>query len=369
MASFQYIDANKDGLKSILTSKEVKRLESAEKLISKGDDIIETTQSLEKEIETLKNADGRIKTGKINKRSKQIAQKKVQASLYYQDGYKKYIDVLDDRLKELEKSGNSEAKQIRDDSKNLEKKAKKQYNKAENLSSSEKMVELIDLAQENQKKAIELQSKCLISLIESDEDEAPLLAENQVTEEDTTIITPEEIEAPIEEELAVQSDSVAVTAIVEDQVIESLTAENTVTAPVATAAVVSTPLVISTDTIASETPVIAEELTVAETTEQLIIAEEAVPTVSNPDVFLTIQFMADKKKATDDQIARVYNGTKEVIEMNVNDWFKYSIGKYQNLEKAKADMQTENIKGFIVAYNKNERISVKEAVTILNGES
>jgi hypothetical protein len=120
----------------------------------------------------------------------------------------------------------------------------------------------------------------------------------------------------------------------------------------------------NTDSIAQEEPLVAK-------VEEPHVTEEVitVPVVADPDVFLTIQFMADKKKATQEQISNVYSGNKEVIEMNVNDWFKYSVGKYQTLDKAKADMQAENIKGFIVAYNKNERISVKEAVTILNGES
>ena len=364
LISAETIQASKDEIKSLLTPKEVKRIESAEKLISKGDAIIESTQSLQKEIDALQNADGRIKSGKINKRSKKIAQKKVQASLYYQDGYKKYISVLDDRLKDFAKSGNSEARQTRDDSKNLERKAKKQYNKAENLSSEEKMVELIDLAQENQKKAIEIQSKCLINLIDSQE-EAPLLAEVQEAVEDTTMVRPEVAEEPLEEALVVQTDSIATTSTINNTLAETIVPESNNIAPaVAAGAVIATPMVMNTDSIAQEEPLVAK-------VEEPQVTEEVItpPVVADPDVFLTIQFMADKKKATQEQISNVYSGNKEVIEMNVNDWFKYSVGKYQTLDKAKADMQAENIKGFIVAYNKNERISVKEAVTILNGES
>ncbi|MCT4587729.1 MAG: hypothetical protein N4A71_07905 [Carboxylicivirga sp.] len=364
LISAETIQASKDEIKSLLTPKEVKRIESAEKLISKGDAIIESTQSLQKEIDALQNAGGRIKSGKINKRSKKIAQKKVQASLYYQDGYKKYISVLDDRLKDFAKSGNSEARQTRDDSKNLERKAKKQYNKAENLSSEEKMVELIDLAQENQKKAIEIQSKCLINLIDSQE-EAPLLAEVQEAVEDTTMVRPEVAEEPLEEALVVQTDSIATTSTINNTLAETIVPESNNIAPaVAAGAVIATPMVMNTDSIAQEEPLVAK-------VEEPQVTEEVItpPVVADPDVFLTIQFMADKKKATQEQISNVYSGNKEVIEMNVNDWFKYSVGKYQTLDKAKADMQAENIKGFIVAYNKNERISVKEAVTILNGES
>ncbi len=65
--------ANKD-VKDVLSSKEIKRIESAEKLISKGDALIKQTQDIEKEIDALQNADGRIKTGKIKKLNKKIFQ-------------------------------------------------------------------------------------------------------------------------------------------------------------------------------------------------------------------------------------------------------------------------------------------------------
>ncbi|MCU4157608.1 hypothetical protein J1N10_16650 [Carboxylicivirga sp. A043] len=354
------IQAFSNEFKELLNSKELKRLESAEKLIAKGDVFIEETKDLEKEVEQLKNADGRIKTGKINKYNKKIAQIKAKAALYYEDGYKKYISVLDDRLKTLEKSGNSEAKQTRRDSRDLEKKARKQYNKAENLSSPEKAVELLELAQQNQQEAIELQTKCLLSLSEPIETEPELMAE-EVTAIDSTLIEPALVEvAPIAQDTTtVMTELPAETPVVKAPVI------------LAVAPVTMTAMPIPADstlTAQNETPLIEEVAAPTVIEPEVPIAVEE-PIVVNPDIFLTIQIMADKKKATNEQISSVYKGSKEVIEMSINDWFKYSVGKYQSLEKAKADMKTENIKGFIVAYNKNERISVKEAVTLLNGES
>jgi hypothetical protein len=348
-APIQAFDSN---FSKLLNSKELKRLESAEKLIAKGDAFINETKELEKEVEQLKNADGRIKTGKINKRNKKIAQIKTKAALYYEDGYKKYIDVLDDHLKVLEKSGNSEAKQTRKDIKSLEKKARKQYNKAENLSSPEKAVELLELAQQNQKEAIEIQTKCIFSLSESIEDE-PVLITEEVNVVDSTLI-----ETVTAEALPEQQDTIAITTEVPAEPAGIEIPE----APVVTAATLAAPTVSDNSLMVNES-----ETPAVEATQVPVIAEE--PKVVNPDIFLTIQIMADKKKASSEQINSIYSGNKEVIEMAINDWYKYSVGKYQSIEKAKADMKSENIKGFIVAYNKNERISVKEAVTLLNGES
>jgi len=348
-------------LKGILNAKELKRIASAEKLIAKGDAIIKETASLDAEIDKLKNADGRIKTRKINKLNRQLAEKKIKASLFYNDGYKKYIDVLDDRLKVLEKAGNPIAKQIRSDIKGLEKKVRKQYNKSKNMSSPENMVELIELAQENQNKAIELQSKCLLSLTEHQIQEDNLELAVQPSTEDTTQVT---------EAVLADLDS---TALITDEVLEL--PEATLTSPTNAAAATgaitaSTAAVVIASDQNSETdlisePAIKEEFgPVSEVIEEPTAAAKEV----NTDVFLTVQFMADKKKATEAQIANVYKGNAEVIEMNINGWYKYSVGKHESLEQAKSMMKTENIKGFIVAYNKKQRISVKEAVSLLNGE-
>ncbi len=350
------ISAANNDLKSILSNKEIKRIESAEKLIGKGDALMEQTKGHEAEIEQLKNAEGRTKTGKIKRLNKKIAEVKIKASLYYQDGYKRYIDVLDDHMKTLEKSGNSEAAQARDDVKSLERKARKLYNKAENKRSAEEIVELIELAQTSQQKAIELHTSCLVNLSDNPTEEIAIIEELPV--QDTTQIV---IEDPFVAPLIATTDS---SALVTDEIITSaLTTENTAAVNPAIASPLAVETVAELAADSTLTSPVVEEPAI----EEAIIEE--TPVVANPDVFFTIQIMADKKKASDTQLNNLYNGSKEVIEMQINDWFKYSIGRYQDLEKAKADMSSENIKGFIVAYNKSERISVKEAVALINGES
>jgi hypothetical protein len=342
-------------LKKALTNKEIKRIESAEKLIAKGDALLQDTKEIEAEIERLKNAEGRTQTGKINRYNKKIAEVKVKASLFYQDGYKRYIDVLDDHIKALEKSGNSEAVQARDDVRSLERKARKLYNKAENKPSAEKMVELIELAQSSQQKAIEIHSNCIINLSEAISN-ATVAIDKSVMLDTLSVI-----EAPIEEPLVAAVDSTTLQTeemLSVTSAIESAPSLNTVmVAPITVATLPELP-VDSTETMPVEAAFEPE-------TEVIVEA----PVVINTDVFFTIQIMADKQKASNDQLKNLYDGSKEVIEMHINDWFKYSVGRYQDLEEAKADMSRENIKGFIVAYNKNQRISVKEAVALINGES
>ena len=56
----------------------------------------------------------------------------------------------------------------------------------------------------------------------------------------------------------------------------------------------------------------------------------------------------------------------KVIEKVGSGWYRYSVGQFTDATTARETMQKEGIKGFIVAYNKDERISVKEALEIIN---
>ncbi len=323
----------------------MKRIESAGKLIGKGDKFKDQTLDLEQKIEVLQNAEGRIKKRKIKKYNKKITDIKIKASFYYKDGYKRYIDVLDDHLKKMDKAGNSEAKQSREDVKTLEKKARKLYNKAENKSSAEKMLALIEEAQANQQQAIELHKKCLISLNEATE-EPELIAEASADTLQTT--TDQQEDLPVAKDTA----STSLDTFVAD------TNSAASTAPLSTSVSAAPPVAIGS----ISSPEISSPAS----------NNEALPNnneVAHPTVFFTIQIMADKQKASAEQLKLLYSGNLEIVEMHVNDWYKYSVGRYQDIEKAKSTLSEENIKGFIVAYNKNQRIPVKEAVAIINGES
>lgn len=91
--------AQNDDLQKHLSGKEIRRTTSAYKLIDKGDKIVDKTKAIQEEVDALKNADGRIKTRKINKKNKKVAEAKTLAAVYYEDGYKKYLSVLNNALK------------------------------------------------------------------------------------------------------------------------------------------------------------------------------------------------------------------------------------------------------------------------------
>ncbi|MCU4164105.1 hypothetical protein [Carboxylicivirga caseinilyticus] len=357
-----YGHAQTNELKKHLNEKEIKKLSSSEKLINKGNKLIDAVKSIQEEVDALKNADGRIKTNKINKRNKKIAEAKLKAAIFYEDGYAKHIGVLDKRIKELENQGNAEASKTRNEVKSLTKKAKKQYNKSERLSSPEDMIEMVELAQENQGKAIELQERYLLSVLDNQPEEKPIV------EEAETVIS------NVPEEVTDTTTIVETTTLVSEPVEEITTGSETINESIAE---VETPIVPVAGATGSETIIatVANEVLQTETTEQAtpVVEEIIEPVVTEPvkqvkDVFLTIQFLADKEKASEEKLQQAYSGNLEIIEKTGSGWYRYSVGKFTDVTKARETMQNEGIKGFIVAYNKDERISVKEALEIINNQ-
>jgi hypothetical protein len=135
--------------------------------------------------------------------------------------------------------------------------------------------------------------------------------------------------------------------------------------PIEQSAVVVVPEVVAAVDVASES--VPESNIIKETTPTE--AEPVVAAIKAPeelgDVFITIQIMSIKTAATAEQITQVYSGSQKVMELISADYYRYAVGKFRSVDEAKAAMVAENIKGIVVAFRKNERISVAEAVTVL----
>jgi len=354
--SFSNILAQNE-VEKILDEGEIKKFTKADKLIAKGDEILDKTIGIEKEIDALRNADGRIKTRKIDKKSKASAKYKMQAAVYYKDGYNTKIKVLDKRLKTAEKAGDSKAANVRDEVKVLEKKARKQYNKAENLISYEEAVEMVELAQENQLKAIDVMAKAMVS-------EAPVA---EVPEEAVEEVI-EEIPLTVQDSVSVPEPEMEATQETTSETMEELTSEEEVVSEGAVPPAGTEAAVVAGTTAAVVAAAGTEEEDQAVATEvveevPVPIEEPAVETGS--DVFFSIQILAGKTKVSEAQLTKAYSGSKEIIEMTGDGWHRYSIGKFDSVEKARQAQKEEGVKGFIVAYKDGMRISVKEATELL----
>jgi hypothetical protein len=353
-----------------LEEKDQKKVAKADKLLAKGYEILKEAEQLEAEITQLQEADGRIKTRKINKLEKKSNDIKIKASVYLEDGYSKKIKTYESALKDIRKADpqrESIVQGIEDEAAEQEKKARRFYRKSDNMASPDKMVELIELGQEKYLEVIEIQLAGLLTLWGETGSTEPV---QEVLEEPAIAVQ----EMPVEQDTLVQ-DSVLV---VESPVAE-LDAGTTASAPLTTnpsGAALAAAGVAGTAAIVAgaegetagqeETPLVAvvEEPTQEEVLQTDVKDEpvESSAASSNEDVFFTVQFMADKNPASQERIAQMYQGSEEVVEMKGDGWYRYSIGKCTVLEDAKELMKKEGVKGFIVAYHNGQRITIREAI-------
>jgi len=111
-----------------------------------------------------------------------------------------------------------------------------------------------------------------------------------------------------------------------------------------------------------ETLIVSDKEIVKKEVKPIVIPDK--PKVG--DTFFTIQIMADRKKASPDQIKRIYSGSMKVDERKGDGWFRYSIGMFSSYEEAGRVMKREGVKGYIVAYSQSKRISISEAKKLLS---
>jgi len=82
-------------------------------------------------------------------------------------------------------------------------------------------------------------------------------------------------------------------------------------------------------------------------------------------VYYTIQILADKKPISNDRLKSVYKGDLPIVLNEGGGWYRYSIGKFVDYVTAKNILQQTKVTGYIVAYNKSERIAVSKAKELL----
>ena len=100
------------------------------------------------------------------------------------------------------------------------------------------------------------------------------------------------------------------------------------------------------------------------------ISTDAFSTNSiNKDVCFKVQLAAFSKKVSDDFISELYTPVCRVKEEFVNGLHKYYVGEFYNIDIAIKFKKLCGIQdAFIIAFYKNERITIKEALAIIEQE-
>lgn len=97
-----------------------------------------------------------------------------------------------------------------------------------------------------------------------------------------------------------------------------------------------------------------------------ISASGIAPVSDMSGVFYTVQIGAAKEKLKADYYNK-FSFDRSVIEMHVDNMYKYSLGRFSTLKEANSYMATlkpKNVQCFVVAYMDGKRVTVNEALTV-----
>lgn len=83
-------------------------------------------------------------------------------------------------------------------------------------------------------------------------------------------------------------------------------------------------------------------------------------------IIFRVQIAAHTVQLAKDYIRTFYTGKDTVQEVHEGKWYKYQIGTLENYESADSLQRTCRVpRAFVVAYQNNRRLTIKEALTIL----
>lgn len=320
----------------LLSASDSKRIASSDKKINKGNLIAEKKEKYTSQIEELENGDGRIRIGKIERLKTKANKEVIKSASYYKDGYSKkyktYRKVVNQGLKN--KTLNPDVSKMKDYAATAYKNGRKWRRKSSGLSDVNKAVEYLYKANGVEEDAI----KTLVKIIESGnvvEEKESLVIEQT---KDSVIEVPDTssvIEPPI---LLLPKDTLP---SVNDSTSISVTVDSTSMSP----------------KLDEVTPLIEDQAVVIE------------PEKSNELLlYFSVQVLAEKQPVPKEKVITLYNGPLEVVKHEADGWYRYSIGKFENLEDAKDMIAKTGIKGYVVAYHNEERISTRQAVELMTAE-
>ncbi len=359
MAKNMFAQSDESEVLKHIPERAAKKIAKAEKLLKKGNEIMAEAVKYDDEIEA---NEVQSKKRKVRKLEKKLFKIKMKAAPYLEDGYKKKSKTLQKVLKESRKVNPQLASRLKETEVKSNKKikqAKKLYRRAGDESSKTKSVKLYSLANKTISEAIcdLLDGLKLVYGVDAakpeDVHEDTVVVSGRAVEKDTLssveIIKKEEepvaVNEPEASKVAAATAAGITGAVVTAEALSEKNKEETKEAQTAVAP-------------ESEEPVQSAEVAVDSAAVENVGAK-------GPEVFFTIQFIADTKPVSEELLRSKYSGDMEIVKMEADGWYRYSVGKFTDLQKAKEVMKSENIKGFIVAYDKGQRITITQAINLL----
>ena len=351
-----------------LNEVDFKKIANADKKLKKADAVVSKADKYTTQVENLKN-DGSVRVRKIQKLETKANKIIIKSSSYYKDGYGKKYKTYEGVVKREIKSGglNEGAVSKGEVARDLYKIGRKWRRKSNGQSNVDKGVEYLYKANEEEGKAIEKLVGILESVQVVEEVEEVAVAVDTVQQPTDTVA--QVLPVPVVAELVVDSipnvvqDSIAfvsqdtLSVIPEIQDTLYFAEKDTLNE----ASIVETPEVAGMET---TTPVEISS-PVEEMLEEEPIEE---PAEENFSTYFTVQFLADKNPVPKEKIASLYGGSHEIIKHEGEGWFRYSFGKFADIDKAKQALSESGANGYVVAYHNDVRISTRKALELMAEE-
>ena len=311
---------------SVLTSRDKAKIARKEKKVIVGEEYLKESDNY------LKLIENSTKSGRAHKRdSIRLYNKHVRTRLYsfvyLQEGYKGVYRVYASAVKDYNKLEmnptvtsllKSAAKSHSKGRKNF-RKVPVQENKHKAVKSLNAAIEFEQAAISNLKEAIVLLEGDATNNTQSPSVELPVLA--AITLDTVPTIAPSIIAPPV--------------------------------APVATVAPV-VPAIVPAALVA---PVVIAD--------SALIDSSEIKSYDDATTFFSLQINASKTRLEPTQLATYYSGKYKIVLTEADGYFRYSVGKFLSVEDAKKVIEKEKIKGYIVGYLNNSRVSVAEVTKAL----
>lgn len=339
--------------KSVLDSRNKRKIERANKKISKGDAIVNKKDKYTKQIEVI-DSEGSGRKGKVRRLEKKSNVIIVTSASYYKEGYgikyNTYKKAVSKAVKEENLGGEVEGMVF--SAKKDYKIGRKLRRKCANLDDVNKAASMLLEANDVEKSAIEYLIKAAGSfeLTEILEEPSVKLIEDTIVEiaDTTSLISPTTAVIPLIE------DSIAL----DTMLVNNSAVLDSVPKMGAVLAVDSTLLINTNDSVVAIIDFVAINPEVAP-----LLKEPMVDVI--PKLYFSVQFLAEKQPVTIDKLNSLYDGPYEVIKHEADDWVRYSFGRFISMEEANQMKSRSGVQGYVVAYHNEIRISTRKAVEMM----
>lgn len=339
--------------KSILGSREERKIAVADKKIAKGDAIVGKKEKYTRQIEAM-DAQGKARSGKVRRMQTKCDKIVVSSASFYKDGYGKKYNTY----KKVVNSGVNEGT-LGQDAASLMNNAKEEYKsgrklrrKSGNLSDVSRAASMLLDANEAEASAIQTLIKATSKFRQVEiETKSPEDVVQESLMDSTNLVAVTAVPTPTSELTVAMDSAVTAQKDVISQPNAMLFADSTLVT-----ALSQDSLVMSADSIMARGTV--EPLF----EDAVVIATEAKKAVQ---VYFSVQFLAEKNAVSKDRLMQLYDGPFEVHEHKAEGWYRYSFGEFSSVAEASEMKTRSGVQGYVVAYLNDTRITIKEATEVL----